>query len=791
MPFISLLLESSGPSAPLELQGTVSTTPTSALFLQGTVSTENPAFPPLVLLGTVTTWLEPVIGLSLTGFVNTLNLGLVAQGGNSSARAYRISHGGLEAWDVLSWQYSYAPGADGTGKPSASMTVKGKVEASGTINIVTSATSEAGDAYTAHYGPLNLVASKQRLGPTGWISDLSAVDTTLEDINTPTPAAPAGSPPNLDNLMPILDEWVPWEAERDLTPLQHAQKARTDALKEQAIRILKLKCAQRRKLTYDGRSILVDALATRAVGILQGILPTVISSSSNPNGDSRFYAETRLTGGVRAVYPILIGTSYRTKGKTPRGIVQDLWGVLGYEIQLKDGKLWIGYPSDIATMQKSLEQGSALATVPTESQAVSSGVITSFEVERISASTSTSTTSTHAEPQLGTAAFDLPRSITLEGAEYEYALDPIPDDPGTPGTPAPTPPPPANGPYNLGDAVVQRGNGVIESITRTMQTYEGSLLILETQTTDGLRPLSGWSEALIAPAVGSQVTPGERWQSPLKTSITARFYGVPLYSKAERGSSKTVQAYHDEMGYAILEEQTDESKVWHAEGWLQKRISHTQKFAEILKITQAVGGGSVTYTYPLYTFENEIEEWTPQAGERWHHRITHSSQRHIPIREDGEIIGSSLTAMGTTVTDEITSNKPDTATADSSETRGTIDDPCPDDSDPAVFPYTVKSSFTRFTAGRGLPQTISVPWLRSPAAVAGSIPDAISATTGQIAQQKTIEKLLEKQLARTRTTINFRVPVTVRAGRTVSVQANGTASSSTVSMTIEEAIPGV
>lgn len=565
---------------------------------------------------------------------------------HGTALAYLITHGGLpaEAKD-------YSIGTQ-NGMPTLQATLRGRVDVTGTLSLVATATPLAGGPlYAAAYGPFNHLRSTYTQTQTGWVTKISSADTTEKDATA---------------LQLPLPEYLPWEKEKDLTALQTAQKARDDALL--ALTLKDVKCKD--KVPVDRRRVLVHSLIWWALGQLPASLPYLVLAPLPYPGDFFWASQDTAAGYFGGV---LNGVSYQTKGKKALDVVRDILGRAGWQVTLRGGMVLIGPPAALLTTG-----GAALeVNVPME-------MLTERSEELVNVNAGASN-----DPQAPSGSFDLPRQITVHLATAKKYLPPLPDEDQITT-------------FELArDMVLAGGSSVVspdangiertESVTTWTKTKVGGLLVSEATMTNGVVP-DVQIDFLF------KTVKLESWQLR-EDKQTTYGYSDPIYPKAQTSTATITQSYIAYLKAVRETERITALTTWHPKGWLQQKIT-VKISVQSFGFTLGTGpSGPQLFPYAQTQQETETETWIPTRPGWWHHTVTRYRTRVFPVYEDAD--SATLIGGGTTetVTDEETDQGPPRAP----------EGECPVD-EPVGFPYDAPNDAVKFTGGRGDATEVDIPW---------------------------------------------------------------------------------
>ncbi|RJF74471.1 hypothetical protein D3875_04110 [Deinococcus cavernae] len=568
--------------------------------------------------------------------------------------AYLITHGGLPL-QAVSYSLGNSRGdGDAKDKPTATVELRGQYGGlGGELFISVTATSLTdGQHYAEVYGPFTGLRPSMALKADGWVTTLSLADTT---------AADAEREQGWDVLQ---REYLPWEIERDLTPEQQAEKAREDALKQQALK--DVKCQDKAKPDLRSQSVhsviywLIERLA----------LPTVITAPL-PYARDRFWA-TEDTG------TDWIGTSYKVKGKKAIDALRDILGRVGWTVKLLEGQVIVGPPAPLSSGKA---ESAGELNLP-------EALLTETRIELVNATEESGD-------------FTTPRRYDFTGASRRFYKPPIPnDDPST--TPEETFETMKAGTMSWGPltAYSTREDGTmrLESTTSGKRTKAGGVLVSEEQQKDGIVKVKGWPDA-----DGNQPMV-EMWAAPLEKRTTTYGYSDPLYPQAITEQLETVAAFQEVMGFVSdPSEVIRTTQTWHPKGWLQRKDTVKRAIGEWLTWTNA--DGSTTYTLPAWSTETEHETWYPTRPGWWKHHIIRTTETYVLRRLDDEPEELVKHVKSEVLVNEETDQGPPLA-----PTSG--DDTCPEDK-PEGFEYRVPLTGSFNTNGRGDPVSVDIEWATS------------------------------------------------------------------------------
>lgn len=622
---------------------------------------------------------------------------------------FDVQHGGFEALDAISYTVNY-PGGTNT-RPGADVTVAGQVSPGGSIYITASARSlTGGRSYAAAYGPFNLISAVQTQTPSGWKTTLKTTDTTDVD---------AGA------LMPELPELVPWEVKG--TPQEEARKAYLDALKERALS--KLKCKTKKEMTLDRRKMGVDAVVLAALDYLP--IPYVILAPPPFPGEF-FYAEKDW----KEDYPRLNRVSYSTKGKKPLDVVGDIWGTVGWKVELRGGVAFIGPPNAL------VEAGGTAAAL-----GVDPDTITGRSVELISPNTGL-----YDDPQSGRGKLNLPREIEIDGATYTRLEALLPPEEISPEQSFET----AKDMTLSSTSDSYDEAGKHQSHTTKTRTKANYLLQNEHEITFGQVPSYGLGNLnqLIGDAFSGNVKQPSNWglQSESRTDYE---YRDPAFPKALTNSLKVTTQFVDLLVRVIETERVTTTQRWHEEGWMQRKNVVTAKLGEFQTFSSE--DGKTTVTYAVMNVEQVDEEWTPLGVGLWQHRTRVYRTRYVPGYSDGEMDASHRVNLAETSEDNA---EPERADAGDCPEDGPQNEEFTDDD---------QLKWRKYTGGRGDKQTVSIPW-------ATKLPPYV------------FENLTAQTSRRRKLGVEVCVPVQPPLAQNITGSIRGDAHSCKASLTVEEVI---
>lgn len=637
------------------------------------------------------------------------------------AQAFLVTHQGAPA-AATSYSLGNArdTSSDGGAKdrPTATLELTGQAAPGGDLYLVAVAQDLAGGAtYAQPYGPFRLVGQSQTRKGDGWVTTLSTADTTAADAER-TP-----------DWQPLTEEFLPWEVEKDLTPLQQAQAARDQALAQRALK--DVKCAD--KPGGDLRSVTVQTLIWALIRRLG--VPVVVTAPLPYAGD-RFWA-SEITTFSPGVGPMIVGTSYQVKGKKAVDALRDLLGRVGWTVRLRDGAAIIGPPAGLSS-------GSAETAGELE---VPAALLTEVRVELV-----------NPDPEQGN--LSTPRSVTLQGSVVRQWLPPLPpEQQGEEETFETVKNMTLSGSEQILASRTYSLTDVLESSTAWSKTKAGGLLRSEERRTDGLAPYP----TTFKDSKGNPVI-AEFWCSPREVRRITYLYEDPLYPKALTRQIEVVDAYAETV-YQLIEgaERTTITQEWHEKGWLRRKVTVKDAITEWVKHEQASGTGTVTtWTFTRGT-ETEEETWLPSRPGWWSHRIVRRAVSYWVVYEDDEMGQPQRRSKTDVLVDVETDQGPPTAPDDGVA--------CPED-EPEGFPFDELQRVVFQTNGRADPTTVEIPW-------ATSLPESYFEWIQAAARQRPARRV----------TYSLPVPPLVRVGGIVqSYSISGGAGQINATVTVEEAL---
>lgn len=703
-------------------------------------------------------------------------------------KCYIISHSGMSAYDVIEWNYSEDFETDQR-RPNGSLKIVGQVTPvpNSSVIITTTATASWGDGAVGVYGPIGISAAKYSRDASGWITELSLLETTIDAARTLELKDLTGKVK--------LPELVDWEVgKRDQAPYQSAVEARIQALEDQKNRGRKLTCAQKRAFKRDGRNQEVNSLVFEALGylpvpwavvspvpfkrgtIFADDLPTLAVDSDVPWSEwtiqmrNPYPTDSGIDTGMRTGR--IVGTTMTTYDKHPVDFALEVWGQWGFVAESRLGTVYIGYPQDIekAVLIADDKNPNFQGTIP-------DGYITYTE-EIINAGVSVSDGPvTEIKGR-----FDIPSEVTIRGAEYEFYEPPIPPDLVTSGYTGNK-----DGTFVNLTQIYDQNNRLITEI-KTSRTVEGNLLRSVEEVENGLVPVDPpmflsetWFDSINKFGTLYKIEIiQDRWVVGKRSKIATYQYGdpvqAPFHPLAETECLSVTSGYNSTTDAVEVEEILIERSFWHGlEGYLEKKIGSVKKLAtvieQIVERSPVPADPSQRYEIkrtPIYTTSTNLETHERIASNYWIHTVRRGGQIfQRKIDEFYEAAGDThVTDRTTTVEQSVDTNPPPLAPVISQE------DECPPE--PAQsYPWRQRIEKTFYTGGLGDPEIIDAPYLDIL---------TINALDPTYLKLKIIKKLTPVG-PRKRRTATYGIPVD---GAFKSISATGNAGQIEISISAEE-----
>ncbi|KQR37723.1 hypothetical protein [Deinococcus sp. Leaf326] len=634
-------------------------------------------------------------------------------------------------------------------------TLRGRVGLSGEL-LLTVAVRKGEQVYRQTYGPFGALAYTYTKTPTGWTTQATSADLSAADTEEDGTLAD-----------PFTEEYLLWERENDLTNEQRAIKARNDALAQREARqrqaaaekavqkrldatkdpatrkILRrqLRGLQRQvKPPPDRRHVPVQSVIQLALGALG--LPFVLGGPLPYSGD--FFWASDDTG-VPFNGGILVGTSFQVKGKTPVQVLDELLSPIGWQVVIKFGRAYIGPGEALEEATKT----PGLLELPSD-------LLTGLSIEQV-----------NPEAATGNGNRQLPRKVTLTGASTRKRLAPLPPERDEDGN--------VTDPSDFGalrdatfsgETTVQGygadGRQRLESRTTWKKVKEDGLLRREESTTHAMVPTgdliySGGQFGYVA----------EVWQLT-EERATSYTYGDGLYPQALTEQITRASAYAEPVRRVLADaEVTRITQEWHAEGWLRRKVTTSDKLGE-WHTSQSEDGRSID-VWVTRVQEVEVEEWTNIGAEQWKRTVTRSRQSLWPMYEDGEPADPERRRKTETLVDELTEQGPERAP----EPEELPDDEDGEDNDVEPGePYDEAISAEFSPGGRAVAVTRSAPW----------------ATSLELSWLDNIVSSIRRAQPAQRTRYEVAAPPRVEVGtRVKDFNLSGSAGSVRATITVEEA----